>query len=247
MIEANPVTEANPVIKANPRPIRGLVFDKDGTLFDFRRSWGRWTEAVLHSLAGQGDPERLARAIGFLPHAQDFVADSPVIAGTPFEIALALAPELPGWTPEALEVHLNGLSMAAEMQPVTPLAPFLGALRARGLRLGLATNDTEAPARVHLARHGLTELFDLIAGCDSGHGAKPGPGMLLAFAAATGLAHENIAMVGDSRHDLAAGRAAGMVTVGVLTGIADARALHDLADVILPDITALPGWLDAAR
>jgi phosphoglycolate phosphatase len=54
-----------------------------------------------------------------------------------------------------------------------------------------------------------------------------------------------VAMVGDSRHDLQAGRAAGMRTVAVLTGIAKAADLADLADVILPDIGALPAWLDA--
>lgn len=227
------------------RDLLGIVFDKDGTLFDFRRSWGRWTEAVLHSLSPDGDRDAMARAIGFLPHAGDFMADSPVIAGTPRDIAGALLPALPGWQPDALEAHLNRLAIAAEMEPVTPLAPFLSGLRARGLRLGLATNDSEGPARSHLARHGLTDLFDLIAGCDSGWGAKPGPGMLTAFAVRAGLAPDRVAMVGDSRHDLAAGRAAGMVTVGVLTGIAGADDLHDLADAVLADITHLPGWLDA--
>ncbi len=228
------------------RDIGGIVFDKDGTLFDFRASWGRWTETVLHSLSADADHAAMARAIGFLPHTGDFVADSPVIAGTPRDIALTLLPLLPAWQADALEAHLNRLAMAAEMQPVTALAPFLASLRARGLRLGLATNDTEAPARAHLARHGATGLFDLVAGCDSGFGAKPGPGMLTAFAARAGLPAGRVAMVGDSRHDLAAGRAARMVTVGVLTGIATAADLRDLADAVLPDITHLPAWLDAA-
>jgi phosphoglycolate phosphatase len=50
-------------------------------------------------------------------------------------------------------------------------------------------------------------------------------------------------MVGDSTHDLDAGRAAGMATVGVLTGLAGAADLAPHADAILPDIGALPGWL----
>jgi phosphoglycolate phosphatase len=120
----------------------------------------------------------------------------------------------------------------------------LTGLRDRGLRLGVATNDSEAPARQHLAAHGITDCFDFIVGYDSGHGPKPGPGMCLAFAAACGIAPGRIAMVGDSRHDLQAGRAAGMRTVAVLTGIAEARDLAPLADAVLPDIGALPDWLD---
>ena len=52
-------------------------------------------------------------------------------------------------------------------------------------------------------------------------------------------------MVGDSRHDLEAGRAAGMRPVAVLTGIARAADLAPHAEVVLPDIGALPAWLDA--
>ena len=50
-------------------------------------------------------------------------------------------------------------------------------------------------------------------------------------------------MIGDSVHDLDSGRAAGMRTVGVLTGLASRDDLAPHADVVLPDIGALPGWL----
>ncbi|MEC9104658.1 MAG: HAD hydrolase-like protein, partial [Pseudomonadota bacterium] len=53
----------------------------------------------------------------------------------------------------------------------------------------------------------------------------------------------HVAMVGDSTHDLIAGRAAGMVTVAVLTGLADAETLGPHADVVLPHIGHIPGWL----
>ena len=118
-------------------------------------------------------------------------------------------------------------------------------MRARGLRLGLATNDGEGPARAHLAAHGVANLFDFVAGYDSGHGAKPAPGMLLAFAARFALAPARVAMVGDSRHDLMAGRAAGMRTVAVLTGVAEAAELAPLADAVLIDIGGLAAWIEA--
>jgi phosphoglycolate phosphatase len=54
-------------------------------------------------------------------------------------------------------------------------------------------------------------------------------------------------MVGDSLHDLRAGRAAGMTTIGVLTGVAGAEELSPSADLILPDIGHLPAWLDTQR
>ena len=85
--------------------------------------------------------------------------------------------------------------------------------------------------------------FDFIAGFDSGYGAKPEPGMQLGFCAATGLRPEQVMMIGDSHHDLISGRAAGMVTVGVLTGLATADDLAPLADVVLNHIGELPAYL----
>ncbi len=225
--------------------IDGIVFDKDGTLFDFRKSWGQWATRLLLDLSADiAVQRRLADAIGFAPDSQAFAPDSPVIADTPAEIAAVIAPYLPMMTQDAIEARMNVLAAGAAMAPAVPLRPLLMGLRARGLRLGLATNDAEAPARAHLEQAGITDLMEMIMGWDSGYGGKPAPGMLLAFARHTGIAPARIAMVGDSRHDLMAGRAAGMRVVAVLTGVAAAAELAPHADVVLPDISHLPDWLD---
>jgi phosphoglycolate phosphatase len=224
--------------------INGLLFDKDGTLFDFRVSWGRWAAEFLVRISrDRAHAARLGRAIGFDAQTGGFSADSPVISATAADIAAALAPELPGVTVADLTETIDASAAQAPMSEAVPLLPLLTTLRARGLRLGIATNDSEAPARQHLATHGLTGCFDFIAGYDSGFGAKPGPGMCLAFAQQVGLSPARIAMVGDSRHDLEAGRAAGMRTVAVLTGIARREDLAPHADVVLADIGAIPDWL----
>jgi phosphoglycolate phosphatase len=225
--------------------IDGVVFDKDGTLFDFRQSWGGWAARMLAQLAQ--DPAHaatLAAAIGYYPDRQDFHPESPVIAATADEIAAALLPHLPEHSQADLAARLNALAQDAVMAPAVPLRPVLGALRDRGLKLGVATNDTESPARAHLAAHGVLDLFDFIAGCDSGYGAKPGPGMCFAFARKTAIDPARVVMVGDSTHDLIAGRAAGMRCVAVLTGIAKTEELAPHADAVLPDIAALGAWID---
>ncbi len=224
--------------------IDGLLFDKDGTLFDFRVSWGRWAQDFLTRIAmDAAHARRLGRAIGYDLDSGAFAPDSPVIAATAADIAAALAPELSGVTVEDLTDRIDASASQAPMSEAVPLRPLLSALRAEGLRLGVATNDSEAPARQHLANHGITDCFDFISGYDSGHGAKPGPGMCLAFARQLGLEPSRVAMVGDSRHDLDAGRAAGMRTIAVLTGIAKREDLAPHADVVLADIGAIPGWL----
>jgi phosphoglycolate phosphatase len=227
--------------------IKGVVFDKDGTLFDFQATWGGWTRAVMEA-ESDGDTAlamRMATTLGFDPATGRFLPGAIAISQTTGEIAEALLPLLPGTRHADLQDRLNARSLMLNPIPAADLPALLGNLRAMGQRIGLATNDAEAPARAHLARAGVIDHFDVVLGYDSGHGGKPAPGQLLAFGHLTGLLPAACVMVGDSTHDLAAARAAGMRAVGVLTGPAGAADLAPLADVILPSVADLPDWIAA--
>jgi phosphoglycolate phosphatase len=225
--------------------IRGVVFDKDGTLFDFNATWGAWARDVLVAET-ERDPAqlpRLAEALGYDLEAGLFRKGSLVIASTVAEIAEAALPYVTETSVQALIDRFNAAAINAPQVPATDLVAFVSRLKGAGLKLGVATNDGEAPARAHLGEAGVEAQFDFIAGSDSGFGGKPAPGQLHGFCAAVGVPPEACAMVGDSTHDLHAGRAAGMVTVAVLTGVADQVELAPHADVVLPSIADLPGWL----
>lgn len=221
--------------------ISGIIFDKDGTLFDFQATWTAPFQRLLKDVAPGRLFEPAAEALGYDIAAERFRADSLVIASTTGEVAWALADVVDRAPIEIIET-LDRIGTCAKQVPAVPLRPCLMELRAVG-PLGLVTNDSEAPARAHLKEADVLDLFDFVAGFDSGYGAKPEPGQLLGFAEAAALRPETVAMVGDSRHDLLAAKAAGMVPVGVLTGVAVASDLEDLAEVVLPDIGHLAAWL----
>ncbi|MBT8459366.1 MAG: HAD family hydrolase [Boseongicola sp.] len=221
-----------------------IIFDKDGTLFDFEKSWSGWAVDVLEHLERVVPNSRMpvAKAIGFDLERRTFTPESVVIAGSASDVEVAAAPFLPQGF-DLISV-LDDYAVGMLPVPVPGLHDALTMLGA-GRTLGVVTNDSEVPAHAHLATHRITHHFDFIAGYDSGFGAKPAPGQLLGFCEATGAIASSSAMVGDSRHDLEAGRAAGMVTIGVLTGMARRDDLSDLADVVLPDISHIAGWLTA--
>jgi len=228
-------------------PIRGIVFDKDGTLFDFNATWGAWSQGMLMELAS-GDPAlmaKLAEVMGFDTDRQNFRRGSIVIAETTAFVANAILPYLSGISLDDLVARMKSMSSHVPQIQAAPLQPLMTGLKADGFRLGVVTNDNEAPARAHLEGAGIDGMIDFVAGYDSGHGIKPEPAPLLAFCAATGLLPDHCVMIGDSLHDLHAGRAAGMATVGVLTGPASAADLAPMADVVLPSIADLPKWLAA--
>ncbi|CUH82455.1 HAD family hydrolase [Tropicibacter naphthalenivorans] len=229
-----------------PTPVEAVLFDKDGTLFSFSATWDAWAERVIQKLSG-GDGVlalRLAGSIRYDLLESRFQPDSPVIAGTNREAAECLAAVLPGRTASELELFLLAEAASAPLAETVALVPFLAGLAARDYALGVMTNDSETVAREHLAAVGVLGMFDFVAGADSGYGAKPDPAPLLAFADITGHDPARIVMVGDSTHDLRAGRAAGMQCVGVLTGLAPESELAPFADAVLPDIGHLPGWID---
>ena len=138
---------------------------------------------------------------------------------------------------------LNEEAKTAPQVLVTDLHQLTAELRRINLGLCVMTNDAEAPARAHLASVQASDLFDFVIGGDSGFGAKPQAAPLLALADKMEIPAAACIMVGDSTHDLRAGRAAGMRAVAVLTGLAEADELAPLADAVLPDVSHLPAWI----
>ncbi|MBW8299294.1 MAG: HAD family hydrolase [Hydrogenophaga sp.] len=231
-----------------PSQIAGILFDKDGTLLDFDASWEPVNRQVSLVAAG-GDAEladRLLAACGMDPISGHIVPDSLFAAGNTREIAEGLIAAGAPFDPETLVSLIDDLfAGAAEMSvPVTELQPLFARLRQRGLRLGIASSDNERSIRVTVRRFGIDDYVDFVAGYDSGHGAKPGPGMVLGFCAETGLAPHQVAVVGDSNHDLHMGRNAGAgLKVAVLSGTGSRQSLEEACDIILNDITELEAVL----
>jgi phosphoglycolate phosphatase len=233
--------------------IRGILFDKDGTLIDFDATWAAVARRMAMEAAG-GDALRadyLLDLSGLDLAAGRFRADSVFAAGTNAEVVALWHPdttqdELPG-----LVAHYDAITAregASCAVAIPGMREALSALHAAGYRLGVATNDSTAGAVRTLAALGVSDLFDVAYGYDSVERPKPAPDVVHAFAVRANLALAEIAFVGDNRHDLEAGRAAhaGLV-VGVLSGTGTRDTLAPLADVVLDSVADLPAYLQKQK
>lgn len=232
---------------------RGILFDKDGTLLDFTRTWlPIYRHAALEFAAGDS---ALAQALltrhGFDAARQRFLGGSLLAAGNNRQIAQAWAAQLqqPRQV-ESISLRLNRIfheQGAIRTTAVAGLGVCLRRLKASGYRLGVATADSHQGIIDTLQAFDVLPEFDFLAGYDSGHGVKPEAGMVLAFCEHAGLPPEAVIVVGDNRHDIEMGRNAKVgLCVGVLTGTSERGDLEAIADTVLDDISYLPDYLQSA-
>lgn len=231
--------------------IKGVLFDKDGTLFDYYRTWIPILEAGA-LLAARGNAAAVAGLMadcGFDPVTGRVPAGGLLAAGNTPDLAECWA-SAGAWSVDDLTAALDALFASegpARSAPVTDLAAFFSGLRLSGFRTGIATNDNAASANATVMRFGLADHIEFVCGYDSGHGIKPEPGMFHAFCAVVGLAPSEVAMVGDNFHDLEMARAGGAgLKVGVLTGTSSRADLEPHADIVLDSIVELPAYLERA-
>lgn len=227
------------------RPIiRGVLFDKDGTLIDYQASWAP-TNLSAGRLASEGDAELAARLLtiaGVDPATGYATSDGLLASGNTEDVAQAWteagSPFGTAELTERLDILFRSAVVAAV--PVCDLAALFASLADRGLALGIASSDSEAAVAATAERFGLGPHLAFLCGYDSGHGPKPRRGMVDGFCAATGLPTEAVAVVGDSSHDMHMAAAAGAgYRIAVLTGAGSAETLRPLSHLLLPSIAEL--------
>jgi phosphoglycolate phosphatase len=225
--------------------IKGILFDKDGTLLDFFETWMpayRSAANVAARLAGDESlAEVMLRGTGFDPESGRLDPLSLLAGGTTAQICDAWA-ELAGLVdrPRFVERVHQAMDDYASRYPV-PVADGLDLLfrdlAHSGYALGIATMDSEVVARLTAEKLGLTEWLTFIAGYDSGHGVKPDAGMVSGFCAAAGLLPREVLVIGDTDRDIGMARNARVgLAVGVLTGATPAESMSRLADRVIGSV-----------
>jgi pyrophosphatase PpaX len=209
-------------------PLRGVIFDLDGTLCDtipvciaaFQRAFARhtgrtYTDAEVRALFGP-DEEGMIRQVA----------------------------------PAAWEPCLADYLLAYEDEhaacPATfdGIMPLLAGLRERSVRLALVTGKGRGSCEISLRRLGLAETFDSI---ETGSADGPvKPARLRAVLGRWELPATQAAYVGDSPFDMRDAREVGVRALGagwaVSTDVAALRA--ERPDAVFTRVAELAEWID---
>lgn len=208
----------------------GAIFDLDGTLLD---SMGVWeaVDAAFLSRRGLAVPADYGRSVAHLGFRETALY-------TIGRFGLAESPEavMDEWRALCREAY--ALSV-----PLKPGAgDYLRRLKARGVRLAVATASQRELFGPALRRTGVADLFDAVVTADEVARGKGFPDIYLRAAARLGLSPGECAVFEDILAGIRAAREGGFFTVGVAdaSNAAEREALRAAADAWLEDFAAAP-------
>lgn len=196
-------------------PIRAVLYDFDGTLADS-------TELIMRCYR-----HTMTTHLGECPPDEEWISGF----GTPLTDQIARFSR----TPEEYEAMLETYRTHQQELFDTELRPFPGAdevlaeLERRGVPRAIVTSRLRHATLRALDVCGLSRHFDIIITPEDVTNAKPDPEPVLLALSRLGIPASEALFVGDSPHDIAAGRAAGTRTAGVLWGPFPHSALEEAA------------------
>ncbi len=211
--------------------VAAVIFDLDGTLIDSIDTYFKIVEIAL---------ERLN-----LPP----VSRSKILAAAEseyFKWELVLPPEVLSSNEHIIDEAWSVINEIAPQMFADGLDIFQGAdsilkmISASGLKMGLVTSTQKHYLKTKmqpLKNAGVDNLIEVIVTSDDVDKRKPAPDPLIMCAQELELKPDRCVYVGDTTTDIQAGKAAGMLTVGVLTGFDDYDSLKkEQPDAIIDSI-----------
>lgn len=229
-----------------------VIFDKDGTLIDFKHLWAQKTMAGVERLvaAVQGNAglrRDLYQTLGYDHTTDEFNMQGPMLVAAMQKLYTIAATVLfqhgVPWLEAELLVDAHFVPGMAEvltpslLRPTANLGELFLRLRAANVHIAVITSDDRASAEKTLKLLGIREHVAFVAGADDIYPPKPAPEAIWAACEQVGVQPARTVMVGDSTTDMLMAQRAGVgFRLAVLTGIMDRATLEPHADLVLASL-----------
>lgn len=218
--------------------MQAYLFDFDGTLVDSAPDLTRALDLALNraglpgvglelgkQMVGHGAGKLVERAVQHVTNEQNVKMESPLCR-------LLLSVFLEEYEP-----------ICAETSVLYPGAmDLIHTLKDQGKKVGLVTNKPRRFVELMLPAFNLHDAFDSIVAGDDLPTKKPQPDMVHRALSDLDCAPHEACLVGDSKADLGAAKAAGVASILVSFGYAGDLNVHDCgADRVIHDLMELLG------
>lgn len=227
---------------------RGIIFDKDGTLMDYKTFWiPAAKSAVEYVLRETGADislaEKMLDAIGMNDGILGILC-----YGTYGEMAemflrvlkkAGVKIELKELTELTRRAFIYGSERGKIVPACDDLPQMLADFKRSGMFLAVATTDGPTITEKCLKKLGIYEYFDKIYADDGVHPPKPNAYYISDLCADTGLRPDELVMVGDTETDTEFAENGSVKCIGVAKDAADKAILSRSAACVIDDISQL--------
>ncbi len=214
---------------------KAVVFDLDGTLVDSAADIARALNGGFeaHSIAPFSAEDVHTIVGGGARMAIDKAAERAGLALTDAQRA------------DVMQRFFNTYrKVSAEGNGLYPGArKLLEELRAKNVKIGLCTNKAEDVALIAVKALGISDLLDVKVGARDDRPRKPFPDMIHACLDPFNIKPSDAVMIGDSRADAEAGRAAGTAVILTSFGYTTTPVAELHHDAIVDHLDEVMGWL----
>lgn len=228
-----------------------VIFDKDGTLIDFKETWVTIIDSLITAM-GRHVPltpslrDRVQKVLGISVEKREIDGRGPLAMGTFTEcdalLTYSLYREGIRWDNAQSVVHTLGDEIfrsdvrIKSIRPARGVLDLLARLKEKGITAAVATNDKEKDARLDVDIIGAGKYIDLVVGADSVGQSKPAPDMVNKICGHFRIAPAKTVLIGDTVMDALLGRNSGVqLTVGI-TGIVSREILQEHMDMVLDSL-----------
>jgi HAD superfamily hydrolase (TIGR01509 family) len=206
--------------------LKGVVFDFDGTLVDSMK--------IILGAVNEALSKRNLQKIGL-----DLLGR---MAGRPLSDIIKAKMYVPEYTVKAIEedvfkAYVEFCRTGCQLLP--NVESTLKVLKSKHLKLGLLTTTPRKPLKVAVRRLSIGKYFDVMLAKDDVK-SKPDPDGLNQIITEFGIRKDEANYVGDSPVDILTGKAAGVRTIAITTGLATMEQLKEnTPDSIITDLEHL--------
>jgi len=230
-----------------------VVFDKDGTLIDYREvdfELARARRKTIEQLVGKEAADLWERAVGvnLKENRMDFHGPLGTLPERDELLVATTALYLKGYQlEEARRLAQKAYSLADEAMKspygsvlLEGVTRTLQKLKKHGFKLAIASTYAHKRTVESLDTLGIASLFDAVVGPEDVVNGKPSPDMIFELLEETNCRADETVMVGDSMSDMKMGKNANVkACIGVLTGFTQRQDLEKLADLVIDSVAQL--------
>jgi phosphoglycolate phosphatase len=213
-----------------PLPISAILIDLDGTLLDSAPELADAANRMLHDMGRAPASQTLLKS--YIGNGVSWLVKRALTGDMHAEPDAALYEQ-------AIPVFDRHYREVLNSKPYDGVIAGLDAMKAAGYPLGCVTNKSERYTTPLVRNTGLADYFEIVVSGDTLPEKKPHPMPLLHAAQFFGVPPERVLMIGDSRSDVLAARAAGCPVFCVPYGYNHGKPVDELnVDAVVNDLSA---------